>query len=138
MSSGLVGKNANCLFFSEILSIPGVISAEGPAPKEIPVVSSSPGIFRVGGGVSAPMQSYAPEPAFSEAARALKFQGTAALALWIKKDGTTANIRILQPLGAGLDAKAVHAVQTWKFHPAEKNGEPVAVEIAVEVDCPLY
>jgi TonB family protein len=138
MSSGLAGKNANCLFSSEILAIPGVISAEGPAPKEIPVVSSSPGIFRVGGGVSAPMQSYAPEPEFSEAARALKFQGTATLALLINKDGTTANIRVLQPLGAGLDARAVHAVQTWKFHPAEKNGEPVPVQIAVEVDFRLY
>jgi TonB family protein len=138
MSSGLAGKNANCLFSPEILKIPGVIPVEGPAPKEIPVVSSSPGIFRVGSDVSPPVQLYAPEPAFSEAARALKFQGTATLAVFINKDGSPSHIRILQPLGAGLDAKAVQAVQNWKFKPAERNGEPVAVAIAVEINFHLY
>jgi TonB family protein len=81
---------------------------------------------------------YAPEPAFSEAARALKFQGTATLAVVINKDGSPSHIRILQPLGAGLDAKAVQAVQNWKFKPAERNGEPVAVVIAVETNFHRY
>ena len=53
----------------------------------------------------------------------LKFQVTPALALLIKKDGNAANISILQPLSAGLDAKAVHAVQTWKFILPKKRGD---------------
>jgi hypothetical protein len=42
MSLGLVGKNADCLFASEILAIPGVISAEGPARFRSPLLTSCP------------------------------------------------------------------------------------------------
>jgi TPR repeat protein len=38
----------------------------------------------------------------------------------------------------GLDEKAIEAVQQWKFSPALKNGDPVPVEIAVEVEFHLY
>jgi TonB family protein len=41
-------------------------------------------------------------------------------------------------LGAGLDRKAVEAVSSWRFDPAKKDGEPVEVEIAIEVDFHLY
>jgi TonB family protein len=34
----------------------------------------------------------------------------------------------------GLDEKAVEAVQKWKFEPATKDGKPVPVELAIEVD----
>jgi outer membrane biosynthesis protein TonB len=34
----------------------------------------------------------------------------------------------------GLDQKAVEAVTSWRFTPAEKDGEPVAVEMAAEVN----
>ena len=60
------------------------------------------------------------------------------MGLIVDKEGHPHNIHILSPLGAGLDAKAVQAVATWKFQPAEKDGEPVAVQIAVEVDFHLY
>jgi TonB family protein len=41
-------------------------------------------------------------------------------------------------MGCGLDEKAVQAVRNWKFAPAERDGVPVDVEIAVEVDFHLY
>ena len=41
-------------------------------------------------------------------------------------------------LGLGLDEKAIEAVRLWKFEPARKNGQPVAVQINVEVDFRLY
>ena len=34
--------------------------------------------------------------------------------------------------------KAIEAVKNWKFEPAMKDGHPVAVQIAVEVDFHLY
>jgi hypothetical protein len=34
----------------------------------------------------------------------------------------------------GLDEKAIEAVKNWKFEPAMKDGRPVRVMIAVEVD----
>jgi protein TonB len=41
-------------------------------------------------------------------------------------------------LGLGLDEKAIEAVNTWKFEPAQKDGRPVAVAINVEVQFRLY
>jgi len=38
----------------------------------------------------------------------------------------------------GLDEKAMDAVRTWRFHLATLNGQPVAAQIAVEVNFHLY
>ena len=96
------------------------------------------GIFHVGGGVSPPRQIYAPEPEFSEEARKAKYQGVCTLGLIVGTDGRPSNIRVLNSLGMGLDEKAIEAVKNWKFEPAMKDGHPVRVEIAVEVDFHLY
>jgi outer membrane biosynthesis protein TonB len=41
-------------------------------------------------------------------------------------------------LGMGLDEKAIETVKTWRFEPGLKDGHPVNVEMAVEVDFHLY
>jgi periplasmic protein TonB len=38
----------------------------------------------------------------------------------------------------GLDEKAIAAVREWRFQPATLNGQPVAVQINVEVSFRLY
>ena len=81
---------------------------------------------------------YAPEPEFSEEARKAKYQGVCTLGLIVGTDGRPSNIRVLSSLGMGLDEKAIEAVKNWKFEPAMKDGHPVRVEIAVEVDFHLY
>src|SRR5580658_7234289 len=96
------------------------------------------GIFHVGGGVSPPRAIYQPEPEFSEEARKAKYQGVCTLGLIVGTDGRPTNIRVLNSLGMGLDEKAIETVRTWKFEPAMKDGHPVRVEIAVEVDFHLY
>ena len=44
------------------------------------------------------------------------------------------HIRVVRPLGMGLDEKAVEAVGKWKFKPGQKDGHPVAVMANVEVN----
>ncbi len=96
------------------------------------------GVFHVGGGVSPPRVVYQPEPEFSEEARKAKYQGVCTLGLIVGADGRPTNIHVLSSLGMGLDEKAIEAVKNWKFEPAMKDGHPVRVEIAVEVDFHLY
>jgi TonB family protein len=38
----------------------------------------------------------------------------------------------------GLDEKAIAAVSTWRFQPGTLDGQPVAVEVNVEVTFRLY
>jgi TonB family protein len=96
------------------------------------------GVFRIGGGVSAPKLVYQPEPEFSEEARKAKYQGTVTLSIVVGADGRPRDIKVLRPLGMGLDEKAIEAVRQYRFEPAMKNGQAVAVYAAVEVDFRLY
>jgi TonB family protein len=96
------------------------------------------GPYRVGGGVSAPRVTYQPDPEYSEEARKAKYQGTVVLWVVIGPDGRPHDIRVQRTLGMGLDEKAIEAVRTWKFDPARLNGNPVAVQINVEVNFRLY
>ena len=96
------------------------------------------GPYRVGGGVSAPRVLSAPDPEYSEEARKAKYQGTVVLWVVVGPDGRPRDIRVQRSLGLGLDEKAMEAVRTWKFEPARKDGQPVAVQINVEVNFRLY
>ena len=116
----------------------GVGSGTGPGFGPGEGGGTGGGIFHVGGGVSPPHTIYAPEPEFSEEARKAKYQGVCTLGLIVGTDGRPSNIRVLSSLGMGLDEKAIEAVKNWKFEPAMKDGHPVRVEIAVEVDFHLY
>ena len=101
--------------------------------------SGPPGIYPAGKrGVTVPQAIYSPEPTFSDEARKAKAQGVVVLWLVVGKDGRTYNIRVGQSLGMGLDEKAMEAVSRWRFKPATLNGQPVATQIAVEVDFHLY
>jgi TonB family protein len=92
------------------------------------------GAYRVGGGVSAPVATFSPEPEYSEEARKAKYQGEVWLTVTIGTDGKAHDIRVARSLGLGLDEKAIESVKTWKFEPGKKDGVAVAVQIQVEVD----
>jgi len=96
------------------------------------------GVYRVGGGVSAPRVLYSPDPEFSEEARKAKFQGTVILAIIVGTDGRAHDVRILRSLGMGLDEKAIDAIRQWKFDAGRKDGVAVAVKVNVEVNFRLY
>ena len=112
----------------------GIGDSTGPQ-----VGSGPPGIYPAGrGGVSVPEVIYNPEATFSEEARKSKTQGIVLLAIVVGKDGKPYDIRVRQSLGMGLDEKAIEAVNRWRFRPAMLNGQPVATQIAVEVNFRLY
>ncbi len=92
------------------------------------------GAYRIGGGVSPPSILYKVEPEYSEEARKAKFQGTVLLYVVVDENGKPRDIKILRPLGLGLDQKAVEAVEKWKFSPGKKDGKPVPVQAQIEVN----
>ena len=96
------------------------------------------GVFKVGGGVSAPRAIFTPDPDYSEEARKAKYQGTVVLWLVVGPDGHPRDMKVTRSLGMGLDQKALEAVRQWKFEPAMMGGKPVAVQISVEVNFRLY
>ncbi len=92
------------------------------------------GAYRIGGGVSAPQLLLKVEPEYSEEARKAKYQGVVVLAVVVDENGKAQSLRIVRPLGLGLDEKAIEAVQKWRFRPGQLNGKAVAVQATIEVN----
>lgn len=96
------------------------------------------GVYKVGGGISAPQAISAPDPGYTEEARRAKKQGTCVLWLIVDAAGHPRDLKVVRGLGLGLDEKALEAVKQWRFQPALKDGKPVDVQISVEVEFHLY
>ncbi len=96
------------------------------------------GTYHVGGGVSAPQLISAPDPEFSDEARRAKYQGVCVVSLIVDAHGNPQRVRVVRPLGMGLDEKAVEAVRQYKFRPAMMQGRAVPVEVNVEVNFRIY
>lgn len=89
-------------------------------------------------GVKPPNATYTPEPEFSEEARRAKFQGLVYLSITVDETGNVSRVRLERPLGMGLDDNAMQRVKTWRFNPSRLEGQPVAVEMKIEVSFNLY
>jgi protein TonB len=56
----------------------------------------------------------------------------------VASDGRVHNVRLVRPLGMGLDEIARDTVQTWRFRPATHDKESVAVEMNIEAAFDLH
>jgi len=83
-----------------------------------------------------PRALYTPNPEYPTDARVS--DGIVVLSAVIGLDGRTHDIRLIRSLGQELDAKAIEAAERWKFAPALKGKEPVAVEMNLEVAFDQY
>ena len=96
------------------------------------------GVMQLGGGVSAPVLIYGPDPEFSDEARRAKYQGVCLVGLIVDAQGNPQQVHVVRPLGMGLDEKAIEAVRQYKFKPAVYKGRPVPVEVNIEVNFRIY
>ena len=98
----------------------------------------TPKVFHVGGGVSAPKLKFAPDPEYTEQARRAKYQGVCVVSLIVDAQGKAKRVQVVRHLGMGLDKKAVEAVKQYTFEPATLRGQPVAVQVNIEVNFRIY
>ena len=88
--------------------------------------------------MSAPQLIYQVDPEFSEEARKAKFQGEVLVHLIVDATGRPTQVRVIRPVGMGLDEKAREAVAQYKFRPARKGGHAVPVELNVAVNFQIF
>ncbi len=112
----------------------GIGSGKGPGVGPGSGGGFGGGAYKIGGGVSAPVPIFKPEPEYSEEARKLKWQGAVLLSLVVDENGVPQDIKVVHSLGLGLDQKAIEAVQKWRFKPGLKDGKPVPVSANIEVN----
>ena len=85
------------------------------------------------GEVFAPSLVSKVEPEYSEEARRARVNAVILLGIVVGPNGLPGSIKVVRPAGFGLDAKAMEAVQQWRFSPGSKNGQAVPVQAQVEV-----
>jgi TonB family protein len=90
------------------------------------------------GPIHPPSLTFSPDPDYGNEARKAKYQSIVVLGGIVDTDGSFHDLCVKQAAGQGLDEKAIEAASRWKFKPADRGGELVAVYIEVEVDFRLY
>ncbi len=88
-----------------------------------------------GAGIENPKPIYEAKPEYTAQAMQAKVQGVALVECTVLPDGTVADPRIVRSVDAhyGLDQEAVKCARRWRFIPARRRGQPVAMRINIEV-----
>lgn len=85
------------------------------------------------GQLSAPDAIQKSDPGYPIELMRANVQGNVTLYAIIHADGTVGDIRVLNSPDDRLDALARSALARWKFRPATKDGQPVALEAVVVI-----
>lgn len=84
-------------------------------------------VFQVGADVSPPKLIHKVDPSH------VPGSGTVVMELIVTSKGLPRNVRVIESAGKDLDGSALAAVKQWRFDPARKKDQPVAVRVTVEI-----
>ena len=88
---------------------------------------------RVTAGMRPPKATFAPDPKFPDLPPDAEQHGLVVLLVGVNTKGHVAAVRVLRSDEKAFEQSAVETVKKWKFKPAEKNGQPVPVQVTVEM-----
>jgi periplasmic protein TonB len=79
------------------------------------------------------------KPAYTEAAKKEKIQGTVLMDVVVQSDGSVGDIAVTRSVDKtyGLDDEAIKAMKQWTFNPGKKDGKAVPVLVEVEMSFTL-
>jgi TonB family protein len=89
-------------------------------------------------GVKPPGCVRCPQPSYNDYARREKIQGTSLFEVMVSTEGRAVQIHPKRLIGYGLDEEAFDAIKRWQFKPGERDGQPIAVIVDIEVTFHLY
>jgi len=114
-------------------------SPGGRAGQNLAAVGPSTSALGAGGpgtltSFAVPKGGYQMKPAYPESARRAGIEGTSMLKFEITESGTVSKITVEKSSGhEGLDRAAIAAVQRWRFEPARRGAQAVAVWVTLPV-----
>ena len=115
----------------------GVLGGTGAAvPPPPPAARPVQKIVRVGSHIKAPRQTYSVNPLYPPLAREAHIRGTVVVEAVIDERGNVVQARAVSGHPFLIDA-ALKAVLQWKYEPTTLNGQPVSVELQVQVNFDL-
>jgi TonB family protein len=115
------GRWAGLVFLTLLSAVAG-ISADTDEP-----------VVELGPGVTPPRVTHQVTPNSDSGAGGFRVSGTVLIGLVVSSQGLPRDVHVVRSLDKDLDRNAVEAVQQWRFEPARKGGQPVAVRVTVEI-----
>jgi len=97
------------------------------------------GVYQPGNGVGLPRLIRDVKPKYTSDAMRAKIQGTVLMQCVVRPDGSVTDVSVVRSLDPvfGLDQEAIIAARQWKFQPGTRMGQPVAVQITIEMQFSL-
>jgi TonB family protein len=104
-------------------------------PLNVTAAAQTQQVYQPGSGVALPRVIREVKPVYTPEAMRARIQGTVWLRAVVLASGEVGEVTVRKSLDEehGLDVAAIDALKQWTFKPGTKNGEPVAVEVTVEM-----
>jgi protein TonB len=110
----------------------GAVSGTGTAAPTPPAPKPVQKIVRAGSNLKPPRQTYSVDPVYPPLAREARIAGTVIVDAVIDGHGNVVEARVANGHPLLIEA-ALRAVRQWKYEPTSLNGQPVSVELQVQV-----
>ena len=121
--------------------VPSVPSTGPAAPGGAPITAATRPSTAVPEGLTQyarPQGGYQVRPSYPAAPRRLGIQGTTMLRVHVLADGRSGDVRVQESAGhPELDDAAVDAVRRWRFEPARRGAEAIAMWVLLPVEFKL-
>jgi TonB family protein len=114
---------------------PGTGSGLGPGSGG----GTGGGVYKPGNGVTTPIVLKEVKPQYTSDAMRAKVQGSVWLECVVRPDGSVGDVKVIRSLDStfGLDLEAMKAARQWRFRPGMRQGEPVSVQVIIQLDFTL-
>ena len=90
-------------------------------------------MFDLGEGITPPKVIHQVSPKSDSGGRGFRISGTVLIGLVVSSRGLPVDVHVVRSLDKEVDQNAVDVVREWRFEPARKENQPVAVRITVEI-----
>jgi len=115
----------------------GTSGGSGAAGRAGTGLASAGASDAAGAGVTSfarPLGGYQTTPRYPESARTAGIEGTSLLRFVVDADGLVGTVNVEKSAGhPDLDRSAIEAVKTWRFEPARRGKERVAVWVTIPI-----
>jgi TonB family protein len=116
-------------FYAMTLNVPNLNSAGGSWVMHFAELKDA----EKQGDLVAPVATHEVDPGYPIELMRQNVQGTVMLSAVIHSDGSVGDVRVLRGVDDRLDEYASAALSRWRFRPASRNGDPVALQAVVMI-----
>ncbi len=119
--------------YTAYINLPNLTSARGSWILNFAELQPSGSPTHVHTDLAAPTVLLTVDPKYPETLIKQHVEGEVILYAIIRENGSVDSIQAVKRLDPLLDRNAIEAVAAWKFSPASRNGQPVAVEAVIHI-----